>query len=154
MSTLLHPSGTPFATGECRCTVGVPSGDRLTRLRIPLLLDAIRTDAVVDTGGAYLILPPELADVLGLEPDASHGRERISVRGIATDGWLHRCPVTLPAARGEAFTFQATAFVPSLRPGEEWLLPLIAGWFGCLERFRFAVDPVNERLYFGEAEPF
>ncbi|HEV7589055.1 MAG TPA: retropepsin-like aspartic protease [Longimicrobium sp.] len=145
MSRLQLPSGEPFATGECRCRLGeARSGDLLTRLLIPIRLGEITTDAVLDTGGAYLILHPELAAELGLDRESGLSIERVSVRGNAIDGVLHRFPVTIPATSGDTLTFEATVFVPS-----HWDLPTYMGWHGCLERLRIAVDPTAETLFFG-----
>jgi hypothetical protein len=145
MSRLQLPSGEPFATGECRCRLGeARPGERLTRLLIPIRLGDITTDAVLDTGGAYLILHPELAAEIGLSSDDGLSVERLSIRGNSHEGVLHRYPVTLPATTGDALTFDATVFVPS-----EWDLPTYMGWHGCLERLRIAVDPAAETLFFG-----
>ncbi|MEZ4714401.1 MAG: hypothetical protein R3A44_44885 [Caldilineaceae bacterium] len=47
---------------------------------------------------------------------------------------------------------EVTAFIPQLRPEDEWPIefPCIAGMSGCFERLRFAVDPLDERIYFGD----
>jgi hypothetical protein len=107
------------------------------------------TSAVVDTGGAYLILNPEVADRLRLGRDAVIHRDRLSIRGMSCWGTVHRVPITLPATAGEPLTFEATAFVPELEHGETWPLPSYLGWQGCLDRIRFAVDPADEVVYFG-----
>ncbi len=148
MTRLLRASGEPFATGECRCRLGAArSGDLLTRLMIPIRLGEITTDAVLDTGGAYLIIDPELAAELNLDPANGIGVSRLSVRGTTFEGTLYRHAVTIPATAGAALIFEATVFVPS-----HWDLPSYLGWHGCLERFRIAVDPVDEILFFGAAE--
>lgn len=151
MTRLRLVSGETFASGECPCSLR-PTGGRteMTRLFISLQIGGVTMDGVVDTGAPYLIVNPELAPALGLDHDAHLGRTRINIRGITTEGALHRLPVTLPATAGEALTFDATVFVPALRHGDLWDLPTFVGWFSCLERIRFAVDPVQEVIYFGE----
>lgn len=104
---------------------------------------------MVDTGGVYLILQPELGAQLGLDEAASAHRDRLMIRGITFTGTLHRVPLTLLATAGEPLTFDATAFVPDLVEGEVWPLPTYLGWQGCLDRIRFAVDPADEVVYFG-----
>jgi len=104
---------------------------------------------VVDTGGAFLLLDPQLAASLELERADAIGYERIQIRGFLHRGTVHRVPVTLLARAGESLTFEATAFVPELQDGETWPLPSYLGWQGCLDRIRFAVDPVEEVVYFG-----
>jgi predicted aspartyl protease len=148
MTRLQFASGETFATGECQCRSGTArSGDPLTRLIIPIRLGEINTEAVLDTGGAYLILHPELAAELGWDPSRGLGNIRMSVRGSSIEGVLHRYEVTIPAMVGTPLTFEATVFVPSY-----WDLPAYMGWHGCLERVRVAVDPVAEILFFGPTD--
>jgi predicted aspartyl protease len=147
MTRLQLSSGEVFATGECRCRLGTAaSGDVLTRLLVPLDLGEITTEAVIDTGGAYLILDPEIAAVVGLDPTNALSSARIAVRGRLIDGTLHRLSAKLPAMAGESLVFEPTVFVPA-----SWDLPTYLGWHGCLERVRIAVDPVSETLFFGPA---
>jgi hypothetical protein len=108
----------------------------------------ISTEAVIDTGGAFLVLPPEIAGELDLAATAAHGEYRINVRGEIWTGHLHRVPLTFPAERGVGLEIEATAFVPELAPGDEWRLPVYLGLFCCLERLRFAVDPGAEPTFF------
>jgi hypothetical protein len=107
--------------------------------------------AVVDTGGAYFILNPAIAAKLPLGRDTVVHRDRLVIRGVTCSGSVHRLPVTLPASAGEPLTFEATAFVPELDEGEVWPVPSYLGWQGCLDRIRFAIDPVDEVVYFGAA---
>lgn len=125
------------------------SHDRLSRLSIQIAVERVEISAVVDTGGAYLILQPELGAQLGLNGVESVQRDRLMIRGITFAGSLHRVPVTLLATAGESLTFEATVFVPELGDGEEWPLPSYLGWQGCLDRIRLAVDPADEVVYFG-----
>jgi len=48
------------------------------------------------------------------------------------------------ATEGQPLLVEATWFV-----SPDWPGPLVLGWKGCLERFRFALDPNEERFYFG-----
>ena len=105
--------------------------------------------AVVDTGGAFLVIDPQLATDIGIDRSNAIADERIQIRGYTQRGTVHRLPLTLLAAEGEPLTFEATAFVPELEHGETWPLPSYLGWQGCLDRIRFAVDPADEVVYFG-----
>jgi hypothetical protein len=49
--------------------------------------------------------------------------------------------IALQIEEGEGFKVEATVLVPTLRAGEQWLLPNFLGLTGFLERVRFAVDP-------------
>ena len=152
MSRLLYPSGESFATGECPCSPREAlGGDRVPRLFLPIRIADIATEAVLDTGGAYLILDPEIADLAGFSAEAGLGAESIRIRGVRYTGVLHRGDVVLAASGGEELTVQVTVFVPALSPEEPWALPAYMGWHGCLERPRLAIDPQRELLYFGEA---
>ena len=150
MSRLRTASGEPFATGEAPWKARYAlDGDRLARLFIQIEIEGVPASAVVDTGGAYLILNPEIADGLQLGQDAQIHRDRLLIRGVSFAGTVHRVPVLVPATHGEPLTFEATAFVPELEHGETWPLPSYLGWQGCLDRIRFAVDPADEVVYFG-----
>jgi hypothetical protein len=150
MSALFLESGERFASGRMPCTSRPAlKGDSLNRLFLEIQVANIPVGAVLDTGGAYLILSPMVGKRLGLNSTTAIGREIIAIRGFSYAGAIHRVPVTLPATEGEPLTFDATAFVPEMPAGESWPLPSYLGWQGCLERIRFAVDPADELVYFG-----
>jgi hypothetical protein len=153
MTRLRTSSRAVFATGENACFLRpAASGDRLIRLFVHLQIGKLATEAVVDTGGAYLVLDPDYAAFYGVGQSTAVGTEHLQIRGFNRHGTLHRVPVILPASAGDPLTFEATAFLPDLAPGEHWLLPTYLGWQGCLERIRFAVDPREERVYFGSLD--
>ncbi|HEV7589043.1 MAG TPA: hypothetical protein VGO40_13075 [Longimicrobium sp.] len=150
MSRLATGTGAEFASGESPCFLHpAVLGDQLTRLFVYCRIGDAETTAVVDTGGAFLVLDPKLADSIGVDHRHAIARERIHIRGFVQRGTIHRLPLTLLAAAGEPLTFEATAFVPEMEHGETWPLPSYLGWQGCLDRIRFAVDPVDEVVYFG-----
>jgi hypothetical protein len=150
MSRLLDSSGAEFATGEFPCFMGHAwSGDRLTRLFVYVQIGNAQIPAVVDTGGAFFVIDPQLAAEIGVDRVNAIASERIQIRGYTQRGTVHRLPLTLLAAEGEPLTFEATAFVPELEHGDTWPLPSYLGWQGCLDRIRFAVDPADEVVYFG-----
>jgi hypothetical protein len=152
MSRLATATGAEFASGESPCfTHPAVLGDRLTRLFVYVRIGDAETTAVLDTGGAFLVIDPQLADDIGVYRSDAIARDRIHIRGFVHHGTIHRIPLTLLAAEGEPLTFEATAFVPELEHGETWPLPSYLGWQGCLDRIRFAVDPADEVVYFGAA---
>ena len=153
MSPLFDSSGAEFATGQFPCfTAHATPGDRLNRLVVYVRIGHAQSPAVVDTGGAFLVIDPQLATIVGVDPAEAITRERISIRGFVQRGTTHRLQVTLLATAGMSLTFEATAFVPELEHGETWPLPSYLGWQGCLDRIRFAVDPADEVVYFGAVE--
>jgi hypothetical protein len=150
MTRLALASGGLFATGQCRFTPRLAAvEDRLTRVFVQLQIGDVTTSAVLDTGGVYLVLSPLVGEALSLDRAESLGTDRLVVRGFVMKGTIHRVGVTFPAVHGSSLTFEATAFLPELAPGEDWPLPSFLGWQGCLERIRFAVDPADEVFYFG-----
>jgi hypothetical protein len=147
---LQFADGRPFATGAC------PYWDQLSldRTETPRILVAIwigdsQTQAVVDTGGVYLVCDPEIPDLLDLNPSASLGVTTLLIRGYEYVGYLHRLTIALPAEEGESLELEVTAFVPRLDSGQEWRFPSFLGLQGCLEFLRFAVDPGANVFYFG-----
>jgi hypothetical protein len=151
MMRLFNTARRAFATGEARFTSHPAHAvDRLARIHLHIHIGEVHAQAVLDTGGAYLVLSPEMAEEARLGPPIHS--DRIAIRGFVFRGSVHRTPVTIPADAGEPLTFEATAFVPELGPEEPWPLPSYLGWQGCLDRIRFAIDPRDERVYFGAAE--
>lgn len=150
---ILYSTGAEFSLGSCEYTSRpATGGEQLTRLFIPIEIENVRTDAVVDTGGAYLILNPELAAELEIDSNDALGVEKINIRGEVRSGSLHRLQVVFAASEGVGLPVEVTVFVPALFPGESWALPSFVGWHGCLERLRFALAPAEERFYFGSAD--
>jgi hypothetical protein len=148
MMLLTTSSGDVFATGEAPMYARpAMMQDRWSRIHVQVAIADVQAYAVVDTGGAYLILKPDLASaaVVG----EAIGRDNVIIRGFSYPGSVHRAPVVLVADKGEPLHFEATVFVPELDDGEHWPLPSYLGWQGCLERIRLALDPGTERAYFG-----
>jgi hypothetical protein len=141
--------GRQFAQGACSF-VYRPATERETKHRIfvPVQIESIQTEAVVDTGGVYLVCHPEIADLLRLDLADKVGTDELNIRGSKIPGSLYRLYLTLLAEEGKPLTLQVSAFVPRLEPYETWDLPSFMGLTGCLEWIRFAVDPITETFYF------
>jgi hypothetical protein len=152
--TLAFPTGEPFARGvtgyDCRPAT---SHETTPRLVLEVAIEGILAEAVVDTGGVYLVCHPAIAGRLALTPsEALSGVQGILLRGTIVHGRLYRLTLTLLADQGEDVMLQTTAFVPEPEEAEHWGdLPCLLGLYGCLERIRFAVDPRAEQFYFGPA---
>lgn len=125
--------------------------DPQTRLVVPIIVDGqIATAAILDTGAPWCILNPEEANALqNFEFFDWLGEIKLRVRGLSYTGQLCRLPVTLVAEIGTNLTIEATFFIPSLKPNEEWLHPNFLGLDSFLHRIRFAVDPQLNHFYFG-----
>jgi hypothetical protein len=150
---LQFPTGVSFATGATTYLYQpATSFETDPPIILRVFLGSLETFAFIDTGGVNLICPPQIGIGLGLYPEDSLGVLRILLRGIWYTGHLHRLPLTFPADYGEALGIGVTAFVPQLEAGLEWPddFPCILGMGGCLERLRFAVDPLTDTFYFGD----
>jgi hypothetical protein len=101
-------------------------------------------DALLDTGSQWCILPPAITLALGYELPLD-SEIRLHSRFGHHDGVLIRIPMRFAADEGEPAEVEATWFV-----SPDWPGPMVTGWKGCLERFRFAFDPRESDFYFAE----
>lgn len=99
-------------------------------------------DFLLDTAGEWCVLPPHLAEELGVVPEGLPCR--LSTRLGTFFGTLERLPVHFLDEEENLLTITATWFVSADWPG-----PPVLGWKGCLERFRFGFDPAGEWFFFG-----
>ena len=120
--------------GPHRLLVAVPC--IVSGLPVPL-------DALLDTAAEWCMIPRDLAALVGAGVPPLNPI-RIHTRFGLFEGLLERLPIQIPAIEGLPLTVDATWFVSADWPG-----PPVLGWKGCLERFRFALDPEQERFYFG-----
>ena len=148
--TLSFTDGSSFALGACRYMARrAASGNIYVRPFLSIAVEGQYIEAAIDTGGFFLILNPEIGDLLMLEPNnGEHFDNRVP--GVSYKGCLHRVELTLVAERGESFDVEVTAFVPE-GFGD---FPNFLGWALCLERFRFAfepdaIDPTDGWFHFG-----
>jgi hypothetical protein len=147
---LQYPNGSVFSTGACWYRDHLIAGNTSTpRIVIRISIEGFQTQAVVDTGGVYLVCDPGIGDLLDLRPPASLGSGALIIRGSRYEGWLQRMTVEVLADRGESLPLDVTAFVPRLAAGQVWSFPSFLGLQGCLEFLRFAVDPGENAFYFG-----
>jgi hypothetical protein len=101
------------------------------------------TDGMLDTAAEWCVLSSDLTAALGFGSDEDYPH-RLDTRLGAFQGRLERLPLLFLAAEGSSLMVEATWFV-----SPDWPGPVVLGWKGCLERFRFALDPREERFYFG-----
>lgn len=98
--------------------------------------------ALLDTAAEWCVLSADIATAFESGEDFDRS-SRLETRLGTFYGRLERIPVRFPNREGEPLTIEATWFVCPDWPG-----PLVLGWKGCLERFRFALDPTEELFYF------
>ena len=150
---LLFADQRPFATGAVGYSRLPIGGDESSlRLILPVRLNGIATEAVVDTGAPWVVCTPQVALELDLDDKNALYDVRLRIRGHTIHGNLHALRMEIPAYEGETLSADITAFVPDSEYAEVWgTLPSFLGLTGCLERFRFAVEPNTETFYFGPA---
>jgi hypothetical protein len=143
--------GISFPTGSVNYIYGpAHEQDKSSRIIFQVEIEGLKTLAVLDTGGVYLVCTPEIGRELKLDPLSAINLEpeAINIRGFKIHGNLHLLNLTILASDGNSLGLQVTAFVPNA--DEIWLnLPCFLGWQGCLERLRFAIDPSSDTFYFG-----
>ena len=150
---LQFTNGTQFASGAAKF-YNPPERDELSaaRITVAVRIGGINTGAVVDTGLLYMVVSPELADVIALEPSGRLGPTEILLEGKRVVGNLHRVPLTLLNAdgAGKDLPLSVLAFVPDISKYSGKLLPSFLGLTSCLDAIRFALDAsAAEMFYFG-----
>ena len=151
---LYFEDGQSFSQGSCTYLYRPATEEGKTpRILVPVQIEGIETQAMLDTGGVYLICDPQIADLCDLDPSTGLETDSVKSRGNRVAGILHRLSLTLLDEEGQSLELEVTAFVPNLPPYQLWDLPSIMGWMGCLERLRFAVYPVADMFHFGPVYP-
>ncbi len=140
----------PFATGAVDYWYAPATiSDTTSRILLPIEIEGIPINAIMDTGAPYVVCDPELAELLKLDPADALSSERLLVRGYWVTGHLYRLNITFPADQGEILSVVATVFVPDTTSRPSWgHWPSFVGLSGCLERMRFAIDPGTDTFYF------
>ncbi|MFB2974487.1 hypothetical protein ACE1CD_36635 [Aerosakkonema sp. BLCC-F183] len=150
MALLLFPDGETFARGAIRYNYAPATPSETTnRIILPVKVENVRTEAILDTGAPYPIIAPKIARQAGLDRFTPLERITMLVRGMRLEGVIIRLNMILPADEGEEQDISATAFVPDLE--EYWgNFPSFIGQIGFLERICYAVNPSTNTFYFGE----
>lgn len=146
-----------FAVGAIKYLYAPATAKESTnRIIIPVTVEpmdmragkTIQTQAVLDTGAPYAILDPTIAEVVGFTPEQAQERERMLIRGMRLEGSLTRLSITLQATQGDDLNIETTAFIPDSL--EAWGgFPSFLGMAGFIERLRFAIDPNEDKFYYG-----
>ncbi len=150
--TLRRFDGTDFTTGAMLYEYRpATSAETTPRIVLPIVVGKYEISAFIDTGGVFFICPPPLAQKLGLSPEKGiPAQDSIGWRKMSLKGTLHNISLEFLAIEGQGIILEVTAFVPKL-PADQGNdeLPCVLGMQGCLEKMRFAIDPENDRFYFG-----
>jgi hypothetical protein len=147
---LLFSDQSSFSTGRMTCDIRPISGsyDDSNRLFIQIAIEGVLTRAVIDTGGVYLVVEPNVAQELTLDSQIRIGNTTLSIRGNKITGSLYRINMRLPAEEGEDLVQEVTAFIPDATVENWGELPTYMGLMSCLEFLKFAVDPAENHFYF------
>jgi hypothetical protein len=140
-----------FAAGSMNYLDNYPGELQSAKIVVAVsIFDSAALSAIVDTGAPWCIFDPELIATLGIDGDDGYRPESaLNIRGTRYEGVLVRAPLTLLADEGDDLTISATIFLPDWNEGDSWYFPNFIGLDGCLNRIRFAVDPVESVFYFG-----
>jgi hypothetical protein len=99
----------------------------------------------VDTGAEWSIIAGDVALEAGLDiMGPGLGRTRIVTRLGTFDGHFERASLFLSADNGVILDVVVTWLIVP-----DWYGPITLGWTGGLDRFRWGIDPVEERFHFG-----
>jgi hypothetical protein len=145
---VLQLDGESFCTGKSvyvdqPAAGGEPTAKVYVKVR-PAGLEAVVL-AQLDTGAAYSILDPEVAEGAGVATQAGEAIT-ISTRIGLVGGRLVRHTITLIADEGDSLDLDATFFVPT----DGWPIGRsFLGYSGFLDHIRTALDPQVNHFYFG-----
>jgi hypothetical protein len=142
---LKRQDGSPFASGASRYLDRDPGTIDVAgaRVHVRVAIEGIQVMALLDTGAAWSVVRPELAQELGLL-DRDGAEMTLSSRLGTHSGRLVRVNTELLADHGESIELESTMFVSAEWPGGNFL-----GYGGLLERVRFAIDPELNQFWFG-----
>lgn len=143
---LKKQDGTPFTSGKSTFLDRPDSSAEPTaKIWVRIEPDSLGGEilAQLDTGAAWSILDPEIAEALSL---LNGQGEPVSLRTRygSINGRLERTRIDIIAEQGDSLTVDATVFISPQWPGGSFL-----GFGGLLERIRFAIDPRDNSFHFG-----
>lgn len=102
--------------------------------------------AQLDTGAAWTVFGPQITEVLDADPVGE--AFPLSTRMGSFTGHLARATLRFLADQGDSVDVEATIFI-----SPEWPEGLnFIAYTGAFERLRFAVDPRENEIYFGNVD--
>jgi hypothetical protein len=139
-------SGDVFAVGSAGYSLA-PSSDPKIGIRVEV--DGIKVWAVVDTGSPYLVCSLELARQIEVSAMDQLGTIELRTHVGSIRGSLYRLPLRFIASEGVSVEIETTVVVPDLDQTLWQNARTFLGFRDCLARLRFAIDPSEEKFYFG-----
>lgn len=130
-----------------------PGVDELSKERITIAVQigGMITTAIVDTGETYMVLSPELAEVIPLGPIDEAGPTEIQFQGKVIKGSLRRVAVTFlnSAEDGKPLPLGVLAFVPDNAGEQGEYMPSFLGLTSCLDVMCIGIDGSRQEFHFG-----
>ena len=128
---------TDWPFGSQKLIVAIPALVGDSTVEAALLFDPARESCVISDANAR---------EAGWPGGSGLGPAKLSSRLGSFQGTLDRMNLTFRGFHGETLVIDATWMII-----EDWPGPTVIGWRGCLERMRFAMDPMDNWFYFANA---
>lgn len=103
-----------------------------------------QTCMLLDTACHTCVMSTATAEEVGWEPSSDLERRRIDTRLGQFTGLIDRIDISFRGFNDRSLVVDCTWLII-----EGWPGPTIMGWNGCLERMRWAVEPMDNWFYFG-----
>ena len=150
-ATLLRPDSRPFTTGSAAYYDSGTPDQVLAEPRIHIRVELGDSDieflALVDSAAPWCILESRLVEAAQDQLEELPRDVAISTRLGRFEGRLYLGELKLLPDDGEELFVATTFFLSPEWPGGNFV-----GYVGFLDRFRFAVDPPENRFFFGAAD--
>lgn len=144
---MLKREGTAFTQGRSKFSDhNKEAPERTAKIFVRLLVGDLESTVVaqLDTGAAWSVLEPRVANLLGLL-ELDEPVTILETRFGTKRGRLVKVPIQFLADEGTSFEMEGTFFIcPDWPPGRNFL-----GYSGLLDSIRFAVDAQVNQFYFG-----
>ena len=125
-----------------------PAGPHTLLVAIPVVIgNGIEETALLfDPASESCVINATIARGAGWPGGPGLGTQWLSSRLGTFEGIVDRLELTFRGFHGDAMRIDATWLII-----EDWAGPTVLGWKGCLERMKFAVDPMDNWFYFAAA---
>jgi hypothetical protein len=125
-----------------------PVDNHVLLVAIPAVIGNTIEDAALlfDSASDCCIINAANAREAGWPGGLGLGTQWLSSRLGTFEGTIDRLQLTFRGFNGESMIIDATWLII-----EDWPGPTVLGWKGCLERMRFAVEPMDNWFYFAPA---
>jgi hypothetical protein len=146
---VLELAGQSFTTGVLTYFDDDPDGQRPNAsiyipINIPVGAGSVTVLVFLDTGAPYFIVGPDVIEALKLKPAGAPATIELRTRLGLIKGFLDSVDLVIPAEEGDSLRIGVTVFA-----SKEWNAGAFLGYSGCMSNMNFAVQPQNNRFFFG-----